>query len=585
MGAQSSSETRTPRGGVASKKECYYSLLAIERTATQDEIKKAYRRKALELHPDRNYNDVERTTALFAEVQTAYQILSDPQERAWYDSHRDAILSGADPTADNTAPDDITSAEEVLSWTGQFSVRISYDDAAPRGFFNLAREAFGTLAAEEARAAAYEGLEPPDLPAFGSANDTYEGGEVKRFYQAWGSFYTVKTFAWCDVYRLSDAPDRRVRRMMEKDNLKARDQSRAVFNDAVSAFVKFVRKRDPRYTPNSMSEAARQAELRKKSAEQAKRQRAENAEKRGEWQAPAWEKGLQEEDGRRKVVTAEEEFAEEGEEEEWYECVVCRKGFRSRGMMEAHEASKKHKKAVWELKKRMRKEDREFDLERDVWAGRRKPQEEEFTAVDSDGDIEAREDEDEDFEELMASKPPPDDDHIPIPPADQDEDEDDDEDDDESHTPLRPASPTDSLPDCIPIPQPPATTDTPRTSSPTPTDPDSDYVSTSTFHARTTDIPSLTTALESTTIDPPAKPGKTVGKAKEKRLKRAEKKAAAAGSNAGEEGAEFACSTCGHEFTSKTKLFSHLKAEPGHARLIDVDEGGGGGKKGKKGKR
>ena len=60
-------------------KTSYYELLAVERTATEDEIKKAYRRKALELHPDRNYGDVERTTALFADVSTAYEVPSDPQ--------------------------------------------------------------------------------------------------------------------------------------------------------------------------------------------------------------------------------------------------------------------------------------------------------------------------------------------------------------------------------------------------------------------------------------------------------------------------------------------------------------------------
>lgn len=43
-------------------------------------LKKAYKKKALELHPDRNFQNEEKATKLFAEVQAAYEILSDPQE-------------------------------------------------------------------------------------------------------------------------------------------------------------------------------------------------------------------------------------------------------------------------------------------------------------------------------------------------------------------------------------------------------------------------------------------------------------------------------------------------------------------------
>jgi DnaJ family protein A protein 5 len=74
--------------------------IGITTQTDRDRIKKAYRKKALELHPDRNYGNVENATKKFAEVQSAYEILSDPQERAWYDSHRDAILRNQDMQGD-----------------------------------------------------------------------------------------------------------------------------------------------------------------------------------------------------------------------------------------------------------------------------------------------------------------------------------------------------------------------------------------------------------------------------------------------------------------------------------------------------
>jgi len=43
---------------------------------------------------DKNHHRVEEATKQFAFIAEAYEVLSDPQERAWYDSHRDAILRG-----------------------------------------------------------------------------------------------------------------------------------------------------------------------------------------------------------------------------------------------------------------------------------------------------------------------------------------------------------------------------------------------------------------------------------------------------------------------------------------------------------
>ncbi|XP_035697861.1 dnaJ homolog subfamily C member 11-like [Branchiostoma floridae] len=65
----------------------YYSLLNCPRTATQDELKAAYRRLCMVYHPDKHREDEDKQLAeqLFNQVHTAYETLSDPQKRTIYD--------------------------------------------------------------------------------------------------------------------------------------------------------------------------------------------------------------------------------------------------------------------------------------------------------------------------------------------------------------------------------------------------------------------------------------------------------------------------------------------------------------------
>ena len=67
----------------------YYQSLNIARDASPEEIKRAYHDLAKEWHPDKGKHEREKATQRFAEISTAYEILSDPEKRSKYDSYRD----------------------------------------------------------------------------------------------------------------------------------------------------------------------------------------------------------------------------------------------------------------------------------------------------------------------------------------------------------------------------------------------------------------------------------------------------------------------------------------------------------------
>ncbi len=90
----------------------YYQVLGVGRDASADEIKKAYRKKALENHPDRNPGDKE-AEARFKEAAVAYEVLSDQEKKAIYDRYGEDGLRGT-----GGGPQGFSSANDIFSAFG-----------------------------------------------------------------------------------------------------------------------------------------------------------------------------------------------------------------------------------------------------------------------------------------------------------------------------------------------------------------------------------------------------------------------------------------------------------------------------------
>jgi len=370
------------------KKICYYEVLGCQdRKCDVAEIKAAYRKLALKMHPDKaqmNNMTVEEATSKFQIIQEAYGVLSDAQERAWYDAHREQILKGDDEPGEDPFKTKINLYKFFSS--GCYD---GFTDKA-NGFYAVYADLFVAINTEEEEWEDKDSSDEDRAPMPLMGNSGSEWADVSSFYKNWLDFCSRKAFGHADKWNPKDAENRQVRRAMEQENKKARQAAKKEFNVEVRQLVKFVQKRDPRV-------AAHQKQAAKESAEKAQKEAADKERKKKEEvvnrQARKEAQRLEEEERWKEVQAQKEESRargevvsddEESEEEELveYSCEACRKSFKSEKQYEAHAKSKKHLQAVAALRKQMEKE-----MAAEAAAAALAEEEEDDEEEDSDEDV------------------------------------------------------------------------------------------------------------------------------------------------------------------------------------------------------
>jgi len=246
----------------------------------------------------------------------------------------------------------------------------------PQGFFAVYRTLFNTLEKEEED---YGDINSDEnlfqfheiKTSFGKQEDKYEqlyeyeGNEtsLKMFYNKWLNFSTMKSFSWCDRYKPSDAPDRRIRRLIEKENKKLRDSEKKKYNDLIRSLAAFIKKQDPRVKA-FINEQKEKEKLKKLEAkERREREKAERLKKKEEYQEQEWMK-VSEDNEVLKMINDIDDEDMYIENDDFY-CMACNKQFRSEKQWENHQKSKKHLKAVKILRKQLMEEMGEEYIEED----------------------------------------------------------------------------------------------------------------------------------------------------------------------------------------------------------------------------
>lgn len=172
--------------------KCHYEILELSRDADDGEIKSAYRKLALKWHPDKNLDNPDFAKEQFQIVQQAYEVLSDRQERAWYDAHRDQILRGANSEFQDKSLD-------VFQYFTTTCFKGFSDDE--ESFYSVYRKVFEHIGKEDIEFMD-EKEEFCEIPCFGYSGS--DSDSVKAFYDYWMSYSTKKSYSWLDPYDIRE---------------------------------------------------------------------------------------------------------------------------------------------------------------------------------------------------------------------------------------------------------------------------------------------------------------------------------------------------------------------------------------------
>ncbi|XP_050744253.1 dnaJ homolog subfamily C member 21 [Drosophila biarmipes] len=354
---------------------CYYEELELQRDASDGDIKTAYRKMALRWHPDKNPDRLAEAKERFQLILQAYEVLSDPQERSWYDNHREQILRGKNSEYTENSLD-------VFQYFTSSCYKGYGDDE--QGFYRVYTQVFVQIAAED-----IEFMDEDDrlgmAPDFGHANSSYEE-VVGPFYAFWQAYSTRKTYEWLCPYDVREIKERFILRKVEKEMKKIVQAARKERNEEVRNLVNFVRKRDRRVQAyrrvlEERAEANRLKQEEKHKEQLRKRQEELAAVRKNKVFNEGYEEQLKQLE--QQYGSESDEFTDEDDDDgdgedsdnegdpeaEKFEveyvddlyCVACNKTFKNAKARANHEESKKHKENVERLCQEMEEEEEAFN--------------------------------------------------------------------------------------------------------------------------------------------------------------------------------------------------------------------------------